>query len=135
MEPPPLKVADLKDLFDFHSELNTIMERLQILSARLASTWALKSSASVLSVGALAALVSVLMAANWNDAEDWHWHSITLNAIVSVLSTISRLSALHVLSAAIGQTKWILASRGSGSLRILRRSIWPAGFLLAVRNF
>lgn len=92
------------------------MERLEVFSARLASTWTNEIAAALLSAGSLAALVGVLVGANGQPILHWQWHDITLNTIVSILSTISRISALFVLSAAIGQTKWILFSRGPASL-------------------
>lgn len=87
------------------------MDSIERWSARLAATWALEIAAAVLSAGALAATVGVLVAANGRSVNDWKWHNITLNALVSVLATISRVSALYILSSAIGQTKWILFNR------------------------
>ena len=92
------------------------MERLEDLTARAASTWIPETTAALVSSSSLAALIAVLLAANGKPILEWQWHNVTLNAIVSVLSTISRLSALFVLSSAIGQAKWVMFSRGPASL-------------------
>lgn len=92
------------------------MERLEDLAARAAGTWVPETTAALVSSSSLAALVAVLVAANSKPILEWQWYNVTLNAVVSVLSTISRLSALFVLSSAIGQAKWVVFLCGPGSL-------------------
>lgn len=92
------------------------MERLEALSARVSGTWTLEILSSFIGIGSLAALIAVLITANGQPVLEWQWRDVTLNAVVSVLSTLSRVSALHVLSVAIAQSKWILFSHRQGSL-------------------
>lgn len=91
------------------------MERLDQFLARLAGTWTFEVIALLAAISSLVALVAVLLVAEGKSILTWH--HITLNTMVSVLSTISRLSALYVFSAVFGQTKWIVFSQRPGSLQ------------------
>lgn len=81
---------------------------------RLAGTWILEIVASVFSLFCLLAVIVILDKADGKTI--MVWHGITLNTIVSVLATASKLSALYMISSAISQTKWNLFTRGPRSL-------------------
>ena len=94
--------------------LTTLRARLSGGSTWLAGTWLLEIAAAMLSLGCLVVLFIVLSLANGKTI--MVWHGITLNTLASILATASKLSALYVISASIGQTKWNLSSKGPQSL-------------------
>lgn len=59
--------------------------------------------ASAMLLVALAALLAF-----YDDKAVFEWKSVTLNALVSVLSTASKASLLYALSELISQWKWIV---------------------------
>lgn len=82
----------------------------------------------------------VVLLAYYNNKPVFDWHGVTLNAIVSIMSTISKALLAFTLDESLGQAKWIWlsrqpqplndlnlidqASRGPlGCCKILRRSI------------
>lgn len=90
---------------------------------------------SMLLTGAIGGLL-----AHYNKRPVFDWHGVTLNAIVSILATISKALLAFTLDECLGQAKWIWfsrqrqplndlnlideASRGPlGCCKILRRSI------------
>lgn len=73
-----------------------------------------KSLLIIFSSLCLAGLVSILAYAEGNQV--LVWHGVTLNTLVSLLSTGCKLSALSALGSAIGQSKWITFSRRARSL-------------------
>lgn len=69
----------------------------------------------------------------------FRWHGITLNAIISLLSTSNKASLLFTTAECIGQWKWILFARTSRSLMDLERvdcaSRGPLGSLILLWPF
>lgn len=57
------------------------------------------------SVACIVALVALLTV--YNGKQIFNWHGVTLNALVSVLSTASKASLLLAIEEAIGQWKWL----------------------------
>lgn len=80
----------------------------------LSATWILEVVACTFSILALGAVAGVLASANGKVV--LAWHGLTLNTIISILATASKLSALFVLGAAIAQSKWAIFSRRPRSL-------------------
>ena len=85
------------------------------LGGRLSTGWTPEISAAILSIAALAALIGVLDYANGTIVHAWH--GITLNAVVSVLATISKMAATFLVGSAISQAKWCLFSHGPQPLQ------------------
>lgn len=72
-------------------------------------TWLLQIlaiSASGLSMAAIGILL-----AHYNSEPIFDWNGITLNAIIAVLSTISKVTLAFTLSECLGQAKWIWFSK------------------------
>lgn len=67
----------------------------------------------LLAIGtSIIAVVSVMVLfAVFDGKQDFEWRGITLNAIVSTLSTVSRLTLLIAISSCIGQLRWNLFSQ------------------------
>lgn len=62
--------------------------------------------ACLFSMACIVALVALLTI--YNERQIFNWHGVTLNALVSVLSTASKASLLLAVEEAIGQWKWLL---------------------------
>jgi len=63
-------------------------------------------------VASIVFLVSMcVLLAVYDGKPIFSWHGVSLNAVVSVLSTASRGALLYAAAEAIGQWKWILFSR------------------------
>ena len=63
-------------------------------------------------LGSFLSLVSmILLLACYNNRPVFYWHGVTLNAVVSVLATVSKAWLMLPLSESISQWKWILFSR------------------------
>lgn len=86
---------------------------------------------SVFSLYLLATLLTV-----YDGKTVFEWKGITLNSVVSILSTASKAALLHAISELISQWKWILFTRKSRPLldfeRIDAASRGPLGSLLLV---
>jgi hypothetical protein len=80
----------------------------------LSGSWVLELLSAALSAASLFALVGVLAYANGRILVPWH--NLTLNTVVSILSTISRLCAVFVLGESIAQVKWAIFTRSAQSL-------------------
>lgn len=72
-------------------------------------TWLWESLAIGSSIVLLAAMVALLAA--YDNHRVFSFHGVTLNAIISLLSTLSKAFLAFVLTAATGQWKWILFTR------------------------
>lgn len=98
----------------------------------------LPETAGILASALLLVALAVLLAA-FDDKAVFDWKGVTLNAVVSVISTASKASLLYAISELISQWKWIIftstrrplidfervdaASRGPmGSLRMMWKS-------------
>ena len=53
----------------------------------------------------LAATVGLLISFNSKSVLQWQWHAVTLNTIVSILTTLSKTLLLFILSSCLGQWK------------------------------
>lgn len=84
------------------------------MELQLSATWILEVVACVLSVNFLAAMAAVLGTADRQIVLSWH--GLTLNTIISILGTASKLCAIFVLGAAIAQSKWAIFSHSPRSL-------------------
>ena len=78
----------------------------KISSRRL---WILEILALIGTVLSLAVLVALLIAYDRKPIFDWN--GVTLNAVVSVLSTISKTALLLAVAESTSQWKWILFSQ------------------------
>ncbi|RDW59536.1 hypothetical protein BP6252_12623 [Coleophoma cylindrospora] len=81
--------------------------------------WKWEVAAIVSSAALLAAIVAVLV--TYNGKEIFTWHGITLNAIISILSTASKASLLFTIGDSMGQWRLILFVRQSRPLKDLAR--------------
>lgn len=74
------------------------------------------------SMGSLASLVGMfIVLAAYNGKENFSWHGVTLNAVVSILSTAGKALLLFALGESIGQWKWVAFSKESRPLIDLER--------------
>jgi len=85
---------------------NLHRRRLHILSVE---GWTIEYASALLSVLSLAGLAIPLAVRNNRPIFDWH--GLTINALVTLLSTVSRASLIFTLAEAISQTKWIFFNR------------------------
>ncbi|RDW86098.1 DUF3176 domain-containing protein [Aspergillus mulundensis] len=93
------------------SSVSTVHETASERSARMRiSDWfVLEILATGVSAGALIALVAVLAKYDGKPQPDWYYMS--LNSLISWLSTISRACILFFVSEALGQSKWVWFSQ------------------------
>ncbi|KAF7190465.1 hypothetical protein HII31_08179 [Pseudocercospora fuligena] len=84
------------------------------MELQLSATWILEVVACIVSMLALGGMAAVLGYADGKVVIAWH--GLTLNTIISILGTTSKLCAMFVLGAAIAQSKWALFSRSPRSL-------------------
>jgi hypothetical protein len=87
----------------------------------------------------LAAMIALLL--TFNNRPIFNWNGVTLNTIVSILSTASKSSLLYLVAEAIGQWRWILYAQASRPLLYIEwldsasRGPWGSTLLLwAGRN-
>lgn len=85
------------------------------MELQLSATWILEIVASILSIMCLSGLIGVLKYADGRVVVAWHG-GLTLNTIISILGTGSKLCAMFALGAAIAQSKWAIFSRHPRSL-------------------
>jgi hypothetical protein len=83
------------------------------------SSWTIELTAALVSVASLFGLIGVLLYADGRPVITFH--SLTLNTIVSMFATASKMSAMAILCASISQAKWIIFRRGPRSLRDFER--------------
>jgi hypothetical protein len=100
----------------------------------VADSWLIEIICIVLSLVSLAAILVLL--AYYNGKPFLDWHRLTLNTVISIFATVSRIALLVALSSSLGQWRWNwfrkqarplaefetldAAGRGSlGSLRLL----------------
>ena len=76
--------------------------------------WRLEYASATLSVVSFMGLVILL--AVQNNKPIFDCHGVTINALVALLSTISRASLMFVLAEAISQTKWIFFNQSKRAL-------------------
>ena len=59
-------------------------------------------------VGSMSLTVAIgIVLAHYNNQSVFDWHGVTLNAIVSVMNTISKAMLAFTLDECLGQAKWI----------------------------
>lgn len=81
---------------------------------RSVAGWTVEYSSALLSGLSFAGLV-ILLAVRKN-RPIFDWHGVTINALVAVLSTVSRASLMFALPEAISQTEWIFFNRSQCKL-------------------
>lgn len=81
-------------------------------------TWEILST-----LGSIVSLVTmIIVLAIYNGREIFSWYGVTLNAVISVLSTTSKALLLFALSEAVGQWKWVAFSKRPRPLIDLERA-------------
>jgi hypothetical protein len=76
--------------------------------------WIVEWLALLISAQSLTAIVLVLH--HYNDKKLPHWHSFSLNTLISFLSTVAEACAMYSISTSLGQMKWEWFARASRSL-------------------
>ncbi|KAI8964410.1 hypothetical protein F5Y11DRAFT_316245 [Daldinia sp. FL1419] len=76
----------------------------QVISTR-GHNWNLEIGALVVSLGALAALLALLIYVNGRPLSDWKG-SVSVNTVISGLGAVSRTSLGFAISSCLGQAKW-----------------------------
>lgn len=76
------------------------------------SNWMLEVVSCVLAVASLVAIVAVLYVYDGKPMPDWPY-GITLNALVSVLSTVMKAALAFPITEALSQLKWSWFNRGN----------------------
>lgn len=77
-------------------------------------TWFTEFLALHASLSCTVAIVGILI--SYNKHEVFDWHGLTLNAIVSTLSTASRALLIYAVAETVSQYKWILFSEKQRTL-------------------
>lgn len=101
------------------------------------SSWTLEIICCLVSLAFLAAILVVLYLYDGKPMPDWPY-GITLNALVSVLSTVMKASMVFIVTEALSQLKWSWFSKGNklSDLALLdAASRGPAGALVALFRF
>lgn len=75
-------------------------------------TWAWEVAAMLSSIGCISAIVVILSIYDKHEVVTF-FDGITLNAVISLLSTFGKTTLLFVLGSTLGQQKWILYSQKS----------------------
>lgn len=73
-------------------------------------TWLLEIGALIL--GICAFVVIIVLLAQYDGKQQFQWHGVTLNAVVSVLATIARIGIGVPIAEALAQWKWMHFSKG-----------------------
>lgn len=110
---------------------------LQSQSIFWGSSWTLEIIACLMSVIFLAAIIVVLYMYDGKSMPDWPY-GITLNALVSVLSTVMKASMVFIITEGLSQLKWSWFSKGNklSDLALLdAASRGPAGAFVALFRF
>ena len=93
------------------SELRRVIRKL------ILDTWIPEYFAVGVSVASLLTTIALLMVFGGRDIATWRLpDAVNINAVISVINTVSKSSILFALSSALGQWKWILAGRQGLSL-------------------
>lgn len=94
--------------------------------------WLWEVASLILSVFALVAMATLLIVYQGRALNDWPYRSITINAVISLLSLVSKASLLLAVTQALGQAKWLLISQTPGRRNQVNR---PAHKLVDVQIF
>lgn len=70
------------------------------------ATWKVEALGCLFYMACLIALIALL--ATYDAKPVFNWHNITLNALVSILSTGNKVAILMAIEEALSQWKWIL---------------------------
>ncbi|CAG7921681.1 unnamed protein product [Penicillium olsonii] len=101
------------------------------------SSWTLEFISCLMSVIFLAAIIVVLRMYDGKPMPDWPY-GITLNALVSVLSTVMKAAMVFIITEGLSQLKWSWFSKGNklSDLALLdAASRGPAGAFIALFRF
>jgi hypothetical protein len=90
-----------------------------LVSRLILDSWLCESVAMCFSIGCLVAIVFVVAAYDGERIPELA-SGVTINAIISVLSTASRASLIFVVSTAMGQLKWCWLRRSGRRIRDIR---------------
>ncbi|KAL4906973.1 hypothetical protein BDW74DRAFT_130946 [Aspergillus multicolor] len=85
---------------------------------KISDWFVLELLATGVSAGALITLVAVLAKYDGKPQPDWYYMS--LNSLISWLSTISKACILFFVTEALGQSKWVWFSQGEQPIRDIR---------------
>jgi hypothetical protein len=83
----------------------------EAFAQKYSDTWLLEIVAMALSFASLAATAGLLAHFHGKPISQWEWHALTLNTIVSILTTLAKTMLLYVLASCLGQWKYITFSR------------------------
>ena len=72
--------------------------------SRLADTWLVEIFSISLSLISL--LVIFIVLAYYNGKVLFSWHKVTINTVISIFATISRMCLMVAVSSALGQWRW-----------------------------
>jgi hypothetical protein len=143
--------ASLRD--DDDSSVRTLPRPLESgkpsTMSRLLDTWTCEIVATTFSIGCLVAITAVVGAYDGERIPQLV-SGLTLNTIISVLSTAARSSLVFVVSAAVGQLKWCWLKRSVRQVRDIQAmdeasrgplgaigviAFWTGGNLAAMGSF
>lgn len=74
-------------------------------------SWPWAGETFMMAVCAASLVVMIVLLRAYDGHSIFHWHSVTLNAVISVLSVIMKGALTSVAATCIGQWKWILFTR------------------------
>ena len=72
--------------------------------SRLADTWLIEIASISLSLISLLAILILL--ACYNGKLLFSWHKVTINTVISIFATVSRICLMLAVSSALGQYRW-----------------------------
>ena len=89
-----------------------------MLSRLWSDTWAPEYAAALVSLGSMIAILAILASYNGQSLTEWTFpYSITINAVIAVLNTVSKAFMTFVLTSTLGQWRWIYLRAKSQSLK------------------
>ena len=99
------------------SQFLTFYHSFTRLCQFLCDTWIPEYVAAFVSLGSMIAIIAILAVYDGQSLNAWTFpDNVTINAVISVLNTVSKTSMTFALASALGQWRWIFLRAKSRSL-------------------
>lgn len=112
----PLFFSVLSDctVLNLNPSFIRIVPSAPLRTTKMSLAWFAETAGILASASLL--IVLIILLAIYDDKNVFEWKGVTLNAAVSVLSTVSKAALLYTISELISQWKWIVFTNTSRSL-------------------
>lgn len=102
---------------DARSTSTSTSERPNLLT-RIQESWITEFVALIVSAGAIAAIVALL--SKYNETELPEWHGVSLNSLVSWLTTAAGICIGYVAGTSVAQLRWVWMAQESRKMEDLK---------------